>query len=134
VRRTEFTSLDAALKRRDRTASADAATLFDEILRSASTTMENIVTSAMHRGLAVGELAVVVEQRLDGQVICGCALRKGLVRILPRYGQPDDRASLAAELEAATEDELLIAVIIHQGEGAVLIGVRKARGQFVPVR
>ena len=123
----------APQKTRERSAADDDRALFDDLLQSAATTVEDIVTGAMLRGLPVGELAVVVERRFNGQVICGCARRRGLVRIFPRYGQPADREMLAAELEAATADELLIILIIHKGEGEVRIGVRRARGRFMAV-
>jgi hypothetical protein len=133
MRPTEIRLASAPPKDRERIAADDNRALFEDLLQSAATTVEDTVTGAMLRGLPVGELAAVVERRFNGQVICGCARRQGLVRIFPRYGQPADRAMLAAELQAATADELLVVLIIHKGEGVVLIGVRRVKGRFVAV-
>jgi hypothetical protein len=117
----------------ERTVAASNSARIDALLQSAATTVEQIVTAAMHRGLSVGELAVVVERRVDGQVLCACALRHDLVRLVPSYGPPADEVRLAADLEAATADELLIVLFVHRGEGVVHIGVRKERGELVAV-
>jgi hypothetical protein len=66
-------------------------------------------------------------------MVCGCALRHGLVPNFPRWGKlPDaERSKLAAELKSARDDELLIVLIIHEGEGLLSVRVRKEKGEIV---
>lgn len=109
---------------------------FDELLASAASEIGDMVTGALHRGVPLGDLAIVVERRFNGQVTCGCALRQGLVATFPRWGKlaEGERHRLATELKAATADELLLILIIHEGEGLMSVRVRRDKGEFVAVQ
>ena len=107
----------------------DQQALFDELFQSVAPTVSDMIWSTMNRGLPVHELAVVVERRPNGRVFCGCARRRSLICNLPREGQlaESKRLRLASDMQSAGEDELLILLVIHEGDGLVSVRVHKER-------
>jgi hypothetical protein len=116
-------------------ATSDDKKLFDEVFRAAAEAVSDMVTGAMRKGLALGQLGVVIERHFDGRVVTGCALRADLAR---RFGHdprlPEDaRQGIAATMTEVGADGLPIIVVVHRGEGLVAVGVRRERGQLVSV-
>ncbi len=109
--------------------------MFSEVFQAASETISDMVTNAMRKGFALGQLAVVVERHFDGRIVAGCTVRSEIARRFTndRRLTEEAKSTIVAEMTGAAADELPIVVVVHQGEGLVAVGVRRERGQLVAV-
>jgi len=107
----------------------------DQILttffESVTSTIENLVTRALQQGQRVGGLAVVLEQRFDGQVEAACVSRSAVDAHL-RLVQGVDaaaRGKIARAVNAADAAEIPAVLLVH-GEGFVSVGIRRLPGRL----
>ena len=61
-------------------ATADDQSLIQSTFEDAADAVGDMVTNALHKGLALGDLGVVIERAFDGQVVTGCAMRTDIAR------------------------------------------------------
>ena len=114
------------------TTSDDA--IMQATFEAASEAVSDMITGALQKGLAIKDLAVVIERRFDGGIVTGCADRAGVAR---QFGNDlrlavEARATITRAVTTAAPDELPIIVLVH-GEGYLTVGVRRERGMFVGV-
>ena len=115
-------------------ATADDQSLIQSTFEDAADAVGDMVTNALHKGLALGDLGVVIERAFDGQVVTGCAMRTDIAR---RFGSDtrltaEGRRVVAEAVEDAADDELPIVLLVHR-EGYLAVGLRRERGSFVTV-
>ncbi|MBK6692746.1 MAG: hypothetical protein IPG50_11135 [Myxococcales bacterium] len=104
--------------------------LIDATLNATAETISDMVTSALHNGHALGDLAVVVQRAFDGRVRMGCARRIDVARQFggdPRLAA-DKRKAVSEACQTTPPDQLPI-VLLVETEGYVAVGVRQGRGE-----
>ena len=105
--------------------------LIQATFEAATGAINDMITSALQKGMRVDSLAVVVERQFDGRVVAGCALRGEVAR---RFGSDPNlpqtgRDGITRACASAIAGELPIIVLVH-AEGYIAVGVRRERGAF----
>ncbi len=115
-------------------ATANDHALVQAALDAATDEIGDRVTSALHSGKALGELAVVVDRAFDGSLSIECVLRTEVARRLGKDARlgGSAQATLVAACKAAPHDELPI-VLFVQTEGYLAVGIRRSQGALYTV-
>jgi len=96
--------------------SADDQAVIQSTFQAASDTVGDMVTSALLKGLSLGDLGVVIERTFDGRIVTGCAQRADIAR---RFGSDarlpaEGREAVTRIVADAAHDELPIVLLVHR--------------------
>lgn len=105
--------------------------LLDEFFRSATSTIEELVTKALHDGRPVWQLAIVLERRFDGEVMGGCGSRGAIASQIVRDARlpMSARHAIVNSIVGGALHEIPVVLLVH-GEGYIAGGVRRVRGSL----
>jgi len=105
--------------------------LLDDFFTSASSTIEELVTKALHDGRPVWQLAIVLERRFDGEVTGGCGSQGAIASQIVRDARlpMGVRHAIVNSIVVGGLHEIPVVVLVH-GEGEIAGGVRRVRGSL----
>ena len=104
----------------------------EQFLRDSAPSVEELVTRALQQGRAIQHVAVVLERGFDGVVRGGCGSRREIgAKFSVDMRLSEMQRDVVAKAMSAGDDAVPTVLIMHQGEGLVLVGVRRLGGSIV---
>jgi len=93
----------------------------------------DLVTVLLQQGKPFALLAAFFSRGFDGTITGGCGARAGVAkRVLSdaRFAEPT-RTHVLEALRVCPLDALPVLLVVERGEGLVVVGVRRERGELV---